>query len=65
MEDNVQSRTDQMQEAIVNLVKVLSGVRSYVVIAIEDDGGIDNCEIGERLTLEAIDHVLRKGRKFC
>jgi len=42
------------------LVEALREARVYVHLAVEDDGGIDNCEIGDRLALERIDALLAK-----
>jgi hypothetical protein len=36
----------------------LTMARAYVEQAVKDDGGIDNCEIGDRLALERIDAAL-------
>lgn len=42
------------------LVEALREARVYVHLAVQDDGGIDNCEIGDRLALERIDALLAK-----
>ncbi len=45
------ARLEALEEALKN-------ARQYVALAVEDDGGIDNCEIGDRITLERIDAAL-------
>lgn len=40
------------------LREALTMARAYVAQAVQDDGGIDNCEIGDRLALERIDRAL-------
>ena len=39
--------------------EALKQARAYVLQAVDDDGGVDNCEIGDRLTLERIDAALQ------
>lgn len=41
-----------------DLRDALTMARAYVEQAVKDDGGIDNCEIGDRLALERIDAAL-------
>jgi hypothetical protein len=38
----------------------LTIARAYVEQAVKDDGGIDNCEIGDRLAIERIDAALAR-----
>ena len=40
------------------LTEALRVARPYVEQAVKDDGGIDNCEIGDRLALERLDAAL-------
>jgi hypothetical protein len=43
-----------------DLVEALREARVYVHLYVQDDGGIDNCEIGDRLALERIEALLAK-----
>jgi hypothetical protein len=47
------------KEEVERLREALTNARAYVLQAVNDDGGIDNCEIGDRLALERIDAVLQ------
>lgn len=40
------------------LRKALERARCYVVVAVKEDGGIDNCDISYRMDLQAIDAAL-------
>ena len=44
------------------LVEALRIARAYVLLAVNDDGGIENCEIGDRLALERIDAALEEAK---
>ncbi len=46
--------------AAPELLEALIVARAYVLQAVNDDGGIDNCEIGDKLALDHIDRAISK-----
>ena len=53
------ARIATLTEKVARMGEALKQARAYVLQAVDDDGGIDNCEIGDRLTLERIDAALQ------
>lgn len=58
--EQVEAALNQLAEIAETLAEALKEARAYVLRAVNDDGGIDNCEVGDRITLERIDAALSK-----
>jgi hypothetical protein len=52
-------RLDAAEASLAQMREALTNARAYVLLAVSDDGGIDNCEVGDRLALERIDAALQ------
>jgi len=60
---NAANAYERENDLIRKLVGVLESVRPYVDEQIRRDGGLDSCEIGLRMDLEAIDDALSIARR--
>jgi hypothetical protein len=56
---NIVVRLDAAEASLAQMREALTTARAYVLQAVNDDGGIDNCEVGDRLALERIDAALQ------